>query len=56
MGNVTNVQALRIFSTFVYTNHLPIKQLLRQEAYVELHLVANFEIDKMMVNPEWGHL
>ena len=37
MENVTNVQALRISSTFVYTNHLPIKQLLRQEAYVDTY-------------------
>lgn len=54
-----NVQALRITSTFVYTNHghLPIKQLsrFRQEGYVELHLFANFKIDEIVVNPEWGH-
>ena len=37
VGNVTNVQALRISSTFVYTNHLPIKQLLRLEAYLDTY-------------------
>ena len=49
VGNVTNVQALRISSTFVYTNHLPIKQLPRQEAYVDTYSPIS---KKIVVNPE----
>ena len=36
-GKCHQCPSVRISSTFVYTNHLPIKQLLRQEAYVDTY-------------------